>query len=387
MLHRHLRSAGALILLAAAPAAAQCTPTWLTPPPPLAGSSVYALFVWDPDGPGPAPPVLAAGGRLTSGVYLWDGSAWSIPGGGPGGTPAVYAINQYGGDLLVGGSFRFPGNADDFHVARWNGATWTLMGEQIVATAFAYDATSQLIAATGVTGPAFRWTGSAWEGMDVRSSNWGTSVIRYEGSIIVGGGVYIPMNNSSFGAVRWNGSAWEGLGSNGPPAVTSYTALAIYQGDLIASVIGSPPLRWDGSAWLSMGYPVTGSAALAVYRGDLLAGTDALYRYNGSAWQPLGQLDGGIIYALAEFDGDLYIGGSFTAAAGIPAGHIARFFCRPCYPNCDASPVPFALNVNDFICFQSRFAAADSYADCNHDSAFNVNDFVCFQAAFAAGCP
>jgi hypothetical protein len=45
------------------------------------------------------------------------------------------------------------------------------------------------------------------------------------------------------------------------------------------------------------------------------------------------------------------------------------------------------LNVNDFVCFQSRFAGADPYADCNHDNALNVNDFVCFQAAFAAGCP
>jgi hypothetical protein len=58
----------------------------------------------------------------------------------------------------------------------------------------------------------------------------------------------------------------------------------------------------------------------------------------------------------------------------------------PCYPNCDGSTGTPALNVNDFICFQSLFAAADPYADCNHDATLNVNDFVCFQAQFAAGC-
>jgi uncharacterized membrane protein len=58
-----------------------------------------------------------------------------------------------------------------------------------------------------------------------------------------------------------------------------------------------------------------------------------------------------------------------------------------CYANCDASTGLPVLNVNDFVCFQSRFAAADPYADCNHDSQLNVNDFVCFQSAFAAGCP
>jgi hypothetical protein len=57
-----------------------------------------------------------------------------------------------------------------------------------------------------------------------------------------------------------------------------------------------------------------------------------------------------------------------------------------CYANCDGSTQPPVLNVNDFVCFQTRFAAADPYADCNHDSTLNVNDFVCFQTEFAAGC-
>ena len=60
-----------------------------------------------------------------------------------------------------------------------------------------------------------------------------------------------------------------------------------------------------------------------------------------------------------------------------------------CYANCDASSaIPF-LNVNDFICFQTKFAAGDSYANCDGSTAapvLNVNDFICFQARFAAGC-
>jgi len=54
-----------------------------------------------------------------------------------------------------------------------------------------------------------------------------------------------------------------------------------------------------------------------------------------------------------------------------------------CYPDCNAD---HALNVNDFICFQAAFAAANMAADCNHDTNLNVNDFICFQGAFAAGC-
>jgi hypothetical protein len=61
-----------------------------------------------------------------------------------------------------------------------------------------------------------------------------------------------------------------------------------------------------------------------------------------------------------------------------------------CYPDCNCSPQPPVLNVNDFICFQSKFAAGDPYANCDNSTTppvLNVNDFLCFQSRFAAGCP
>ena len=47
------------------------------------------------------------------------------------------------------------------------------------------------------------------------------------------------------------------------------------------------------------------------------------------------------------------------------------------------------LNVNDFICFQTKFAAGDSYANCDGSTlapVLNVGDFICFLNRFAAGC-
>ena len=61
-----------------------------------------------------------------------------------------------------------------------------------------------------------------------------------------------------------------------------------------------------------------------------------------------------------------------------------------CYANCDLSTAPPILNVNDFTCFLSRFAAASPYANCDGSTAppvLNVNDFTCFLSRFAAGCP
>jgi hypothetical protein len=61
-----------------------------------------------------------------------------------------------------------------------------------------------------------------------------------------------------------------------------------------------------------------------------------------------------------------------------------------CYADCDGGGQPI-LNVNDFICFQARFAAGDPWANCDLSTTppvLNVNDFLCFQRAFvsAEGC-
>lgn len=61
-----------------------------------------------------------------------------------------------------------------------------------------------------------------------------------------------------------------------------------------------------------------------------------------------------------------------------------------CFANCDGSTTPPALNVNDFLCFQTRFAAGDDYANCDGSTVppvLNVNDFICFQLRFVTGCP
>jgi hypothetical protein len=44
-------------------------------------------------------------------------------------------------------------------------------------------------------------------------------------------------------------------------------------------------------------------------------------------------------------------------------------------------------NINDFIFFQSAFAAGDMRADADNSCSLNINDFIAFQTAFAIGCP
>jgi hypothetical protein len=73
------------------------------------------------------------------------------------------------------------------------------------------------------------------------------------------------------------------------------------------------------------------------------------------------------------------------APAQLPIG--LAVLSAVCYADCDASEPTPALNVNDLVCFQSRFAAADPYADCDRNQVLSVGDFVCFLSRFAAACP
>ena len=62
----------------------------------------------------------------------------------------------------------------------------------------------------------------------------------------------------------------------------------------------------------------------------------------------------------------------------------------PCYANCDLSGAQPLLNVADFTCFLTKFAANDPYVNCDGSTtipALNVADFTCFLSRFAAGCP
>ncbi|MEX2217262.1 MAG: GC-type dockerin domain-anchored protein, partial [Phycisphaerales bacterium] len=92
--------------------------------------------------------------------------------------------------------------------------------------------------------------------------------------------------------------------------------------------------------------------------------------------------------------------GSVSQPAGMPAGlalqasytanAVVVSVVGGCYPNCDGSTTAPILNVQDFGCFLSRYAAGDPYANCDGSTqppVLNVQDFGCFLTRYAAGCP
>jgi len=99
--------------------------SWQTVGPTVGmNAPVRALQVFDPDGPGPLPPLLIAGGAFTqagstpaSGIAAWNGTSWSAL--GPGTDGRVRALAVWNNQLVVAGEFYTAGGLVSPGLAFW----------------------------------------------------------------------------------------------------------------------------------------------------------------------------------------------------------------------------------------------------------------------------
>ncbi|MBS0189796.1 MAG: immunoglobulin domain-containing protein [Phycisphaerales bacterium] len=272
--------------------AQSCGSQWLSGAIPGTNGTVYALALWDPDGPGPAQPALVAGGSFTlagsvtvANLALWDGVQWTNLGGGVSGTQhGTTAVNALAvmpnGDLVVGGAFDAVGQGPG----------------QIAAPCIArYDGTT--------------WRGFA-QGLPQNSSSVTSLTIRAGGDLVALGGTFVNGNSTTVGPLAcWNDAApplWTNFGQPVPlPVMESpRTVYALSGGDLVlAGVQGTAPgasaaWRWKAStgAWENFGAGVGGTS-------------------------PLNQ-----VFAVLEIaNGDIVLAGNFTSANNVSVNSIARW--------------------------------------------------------------
>lgn len=206
---------------------------------------------------------------------------------------SIAAAVRYGDDLIVCGSFHQIGGVAAENIARWDGAAWHPLGSGI--------------------------------------DRWATAMVVYQGRVFVAGlfqwvnGVFSPH------LAAWDGKAWSAIGTFSSPYLCCYgiTALAVYQGDLVAA--GDYPYsspvrglaRWDGSRWSLFGQGVQGTVQCLAVHGDSLyvggyfteAGSDTALNvavWDGSRWSHLGSgLSGSGVRALALYRDHLIAGGDF----------------------------------------------------------------------------
>lgn len=126
--------------------------------------------------------------------------------------------------------------------------------------------------------------------------------------------------------------------------------LCVYNGELYAAgpIVGAGTAAanhiaaWNGSKWHDVGGGLAYWGAMAhevnalcVYNGELYAGgfftaaggipANNIAKWNGTSWQTLGSGTNGEISAMCVHNGKLYVGGSFTTAGGLAVQGLARW--------------------------------------------------------------
>ncbi len=337
-------------------------------------------------------------------IAKWNGSTWSALGAGQTCTPliclsdgalknTVTAIAISGGDVFVGGNFL---NADDIpeadFIAMWNSSAWSAVGSNGSGDGAVNNGVGA-IAVSGsdvYVGGSFtnaggiaeadriaKWNGSAWSALGSNGAGDGAldngvrAIAISASGVYVGGGFRNAAGISEADQIAlWNGSAWSALGSNGAgdgATFSNVNALAIsgtalYVGGAFQNLAGIPEAdfiaKWEGGSWSALGSNGAGNGAwfgsafaVVIFGSDLYVGgvfpdaagipeADFIAKWDGVSWSALGSNGAGNgalwngsnygVLALAVSDSDLYVGGQFVDAAGIAAAdNIARWNLVP----------------------------------------------------------
>ena len=276
-----------------------------------------------------------AGGVAAGSIALWNGSAWSSPGtglagrtlnysdGGSSGPPVVYAMATYNNNLYAAGTFTSAGGVRAADIASWNGTSWAALG-------------------TGIDTDGIVQCLTVYNGKLIAAGDFNTA-----------GGLQVA------NIAAWDGTSWSALGNGLGSLTVGYQyemvqALAVYQGDLYASLSGtdnsgSPYFfvaKWDGTAWSGIaGGPGIGTncygevLSMLAYGGKLIVGgryniigndttNTGLAQWNGSSWSALANSDSSQDYiALTTYNGNLVAGGFLDRIDGVNVQNVAEYTC------------------------------------------------------------
>jgi trimeric autotransporter adhesin len=366
--------------------------------------------------------------QRSRGVIRWNGTEFLPVAGGV--DTQVRSATVFNDALWIGGTFTTAGMTPTNSVARWDGSGWDAVGLPAPGDVLDMEVhDGELYICGSILGgrKAAKWIGSGWSPVDAGLALGSTAKVlkSYGGHLFVGGMSVVSGNPiARFDAMS---SHWSAL-----PETTflrgSAEDMEVFQGRMYIcgwrfdddETIGvlrldsptGPPLHVPEIANVGMGSPIVRAMHVyqnALYFSGMFSQVDGqsasgFARFDGTNWMPLGVglqhfLATGGFEVMSEFQNELLIGGTVSAAGGHVSRPWARWRCpAPCYANCDQSTTAPVLNVEDFICFINEFAAATAlapsqqmshYANCDGSMTtpvVNVEDFVCFINRFAAGC-
>lgn len=284
-------------------------------------------------------PTLWASGGFTDYVAAWNGTSWSVPGGGL--TSTIHdavAFNAGQGERVhFTGTFTSQDNPSIHMLASWNGTAFEDVGGGIGGSGYT------LAVYDDGRGPAL-YVGGSFNRVGA-FPNWVTA----------------------WHIARWDGANWEPLGAGFDRAVHDLAVFddgngpKLYATGEFNTAGGRPAARiarWDGESWEAIG------AGLIAPTGD---GGRALQVFDADGEGP----------APAR----LYVGGRFSAAGGQAAASIAALVPCPAEVDGDAT-----LGVQDIFAYLTLWFAGDARAELDGEPGLGISDLFAFLTAWFAGC-
>jgi len=339
--------------------------------------TINAMVVYNGD--------LYVGGRIDSagnipmhGIAMWDGHNWHSVGKGI--TGNVNALAVYHNELYAGGFFDSAGGKPYSCIAKWNGTKWSdvdTLNDAIAMTTF-----NNRLYATGfndssdekTTHTIGSWDGAMWDSLLNPDKNWEIRALcTYNGNLYAAGRISGDSNLIVLARHGW--SIIRKPFKFDVNTMLQFNSELYFGGSDVLGNGASHIIKWNGKAWNVPGSGLKGQVkSLAAYNGKLYAGgqfarvgnkyAGCLAMLNDTDWQAVGggvnlesiELENkcpatesnlviyvdntpnkrGVIYydtlfanisinAMAEYEGELYIGGKFDIAGGVPAQNIARY--------------------------------------------------------------
>jgi Rax2 C-terminal beta propeller domain/Secretion system C-terminal sorting domain len=320
-----------------------------------------------------------AGGIPASRIAGWDGTVWRAVGTGFDST--VQTLASGSGILYAGGLFRKAGADTTRFIARWDGIEWSRVGvsdtdiagtgvNAILPAGSSVYVGGMFSEASGiVVNGLAKWDGGSWSavGSGVIGSVSGLAFFRNK--------LYVCGDFTNAGIIRVNNIAafdtsaysWSAL-TDGTDIGTGSASSGGDQSGVLSAVVADGKLYvtgefsmaggmsafgiagWDGTSWWKLGASSNspGGTVLALalsgtnlyvggsFRnvGSVPANNIAVFNTVTHAWSALGAgsgngvgVDSGIcqVAAIAISGSDVYVGGNFTEAGGLPANNIAMW--------------------------------------------------------------
>jgi hypothetical protein len=301
-------------------------------------------------------------------VWRWNGSTWTLIGGGPGAINDSWDPNTFEGvyTLTTDGTNLYAGlglSAGDGEVWRFNGSTWTKIGGDGLNSGWAAGIFEEVwsldyfngtlyagLGSSANDAEVWSWNGTAWTkiGGDSLNSGWTANYEAVTSLTDDGTNLYAGLGVSAGdGEVwRWNGTSWTKLGGDGVNSgwdatietvrTLRYLGTTLYAG--LGDTAGDADVwSWNGFAWTQIGGDgINGSWAATTYEQigafawdgtNLYAGLGTsngdgeAWSWNGSAWTQIGgdTLNGGWTVAQGDtvntliFDSGTIFAGTYDA--------------------------------------------------------------------------